>query len=139
MTIGAVVLGIILGFCLRLAQPGPDAILLINFPGDLLIRMLKMLIIPLVVSSLISGMEVRAVSLRPLMHFWSLGLCFYTLQIFPSYHMRVGPIIFLWLMPDSETKTRVFSKHLFSRHQLVLLFSWPSTFSSLRRSSRLIK
>ena len=56
LTVAAVVLGTLLGFCLRFAEPSKTAIMLINFPGKLLIRMLKMLIIPLVVSSLISGM-----------------------------------------------------------------------------------
>ncbi|XP_067947472.1 excitatory amino acid transporter-like [Watersipora subatra] len=56
MTVAGVLLGIILGFCVRLADPSKTAIMLISFPGTILIRMLKMLIIPLVVSSLISGL-----------------------------------------------------------------------------------
>jgi len=55
LTVIAVVLGTVLGFVVRLAEPGDTAKMMINFPGNLLIRMLKMLIIPLIVSSLISG------------------------------------------------------------------------------------
>ncbi|KAF6018958.1 SLC1A2 [Bugula neritina] len=55
MTIAAVALALLLGFTIRLVEPSAKAVKLIKFPGDLLIRALKMLIIPLVVSSLISG------------------------------------------------------------------------------------
>ncbi|KAL3882281.1 hypothetical protein ACJMK2_028643 [Sinanodonta woodiana] len=57
LTITGVVLGIILGFLLRLAQPSKDAIMLISFPGEILMRALKMLILPLIVSSLIVGVS----------------------------------------------------------------------------------
>ena len=45
-----------MGFVLRHAEPSPDAIMLIAFPGEILMRALKMLILPLIVSSLIVGM-----------------------------------------------------------------------------------
>ena len=48
-------MGVIVGFLAKLGNPSPEVIDLIAFPGDILIRMLKMLIIPLIVSSLISG------------------------------------------------------------------------------------
>ncbi|KAL4228027.1 hypothetical protein ACF0H5_013465 [Mactra antiquata] len=57
LTIAGVVLGVILGFILRLAQPSPDAIMIIAFPGEILMRALKMLILPLIVSSLIIGVS----------------------------------------------------------------------------------
>jgi len=57
MTIAAVALALLLGFTIRLVEPSAKAVKLIKFPGDLLIRALKMLIIPLVVSSLISGVN----------------------------------------------------------------------------------
>ncbi|XP_078000180.1 excitatory amino acid transporter-like [Glandiceps talaboti] len=56
LTVAGVVMGVILGLAIRPANPTPTAIILIGFPGDLLMRMLKMLIIPLIVSSLITGL-----------------------------------------------------------------------------------
>lgn len=51
-----VILGAVCGGFLRLATPiDPDIIMLIAFPGDILMRMLKMLILPLIISSLITG------------------------------------------------------------------------------------
>ena len=54
-TLVAVILGIILGLVLRIAEPSKDAIMLIGFPGDVLMRLLKMLILPLIAASLITG------------------------------------------------------------------------------------
>ncbi|XP_014667300.1 PREDICTED: excitatory amino acid transporter-like [Priapulus caudatus] len=56
MTIGGVVLGVLLGSLLRFAEPSAEAIMLLSFPGDILMRMLKMMILPLIISSLISGL-----------------------------------------------------------------------------------
>ncbi|KAG7454072.1 hypothetical protein MATL_G00263930 [Megalops atlanticus] len=45
------------GMLLRYASPlPPDVIMVIAFPGDILMRMLKMLILPLIISSLITGL-----------------------------------------------------------------------------------
>lgn len=56
LTILSVISGLVLGCLLRYADYDDDFVMLIGFPGDLLMRMLKMLIIPLIVSSLISGL-----------------------------------------------------------------------------------
>ncbi|XP_076394215.1 excitatory amino acid transporter 2 isoform X2 [Megachile rotundata] len=56
LTIAGVLLGLILGFLGRLFNPSPQAITLISFPGELLMRLLKMFILPLIISSLIAGM-----------------------------------------------------------------------------------
>ncbi|XP_022194064.2 excitatory amino acid transporter [Nilaparvata lugens] len=56
LTIGGVVLGMLLGFIGRLAQLEDDTIMLISFPGEILMRLLKMFILPLIISSLIAGM-----------------------------------------------------------------------------------
>lgn len=54
-TIG-VILGAVSGMLLRVASPIDDNIVMvIAFPGDILMRMLKMLILPLIISSLITG------------------------------------------------------------------------------------
>jgi len=56
LTICGVVFGLIFGFILRYAEPSKDAIMLISFPGEMLMRMLKMLIVPLIVSCMITGL-----------------------------------------------------------------------------------
>ncbi|KAF1392534.1 hypothetical protein PFLUV_G00029020 [Perca fluviatilis] len=57
LTILGVFLGSIAGMLLRHVSPlPPDVIMIIAFPGEILMRMLKMLILPLVVSSLVTGL-----------------------------------------------------------------------------------
>lgn len=56
LTIGSVFAGLILGFLLRLAEPSEQAIMLISFPGDVLMRMLKLMILPLITSCMITGL-----------------------------------------------------------------------------------
>ncbi|XP_018344152.1 PREDICTED: excitatory amino acid transporter-like [Trachymyrmex septentrionalis] len=56
LTITGVLMGLVLGFLGRLADFTPQSITLVSFPGELLMRMLKMFILPLIISSLISGM-----------------------------------------------------------------------------------
>ncbi|XP_070573847.1 excitatory amino acid transporter-like [Ptychodera flava] len=56
LTVTGVVLGIIFGLALRAIEPSETAILLIGFPGEILMRLLKMLILPLIISSLITGL-----------------------------------------------------------------------------------
>lgn len=55
LTILGVVLGLLLGFLGRMLSPTTESIMLISFPGEILMGMLKMLILPLIVSSMISG------------------------------------------------------------------------------------
>lgn len=56
LTIAGVVLGLVIGFLARLTNYTPESVYMISFPGDILMRMLKMLILPLIVSSLIAGL-----------------------------------------------------------------------------------
>uniref|UniRef100_A0AAR2IHF5 Amino acid transporter n=1 Tax=Pygocentrus nattereri TaxID=42514 RepID=A0AAR2IHF5_PYGNA len=56
LSVLAVVIGCLLGFFLRTKQLSEQEVKYFQFPGELLMRMLKMLILPLVVSSLMSGL-----------------------------------------------------------------------------------
>ncbi|XP_003378234.1 neutral amino acid transporter B [Trichinella spiralis] len=56
-TVIACVLGLVLGICLRGRSPAftPRELMYLRFPGELFLRMLQMLILPLIVSSIISS------------------------------------------------------------------------------------
>lgn len=55
VTLVGVVAGIALGFGLRPYQLGPDTLVLISYPGELFMRLLKLMILPLIIASLIAG------------------------------------------------------------------------------------
>lgn len=55
LTVAGVILGIIVGGLARLGDYDETTVMLVSFPGELLMRMLKLLILPLIVSSLITG------------------------------------------------------------------------------------
>uniref|UniRef100_A0A3B3DA40 Amino acid transporter n=1 Tax=Oryzias melastigma TaxID=30732 RepID=A0A3B3DA40_ORYME len=57
LSVVAVITGCTLGFMLRGTQLSSQAKIYFSFPGELLMRMLKMLILPLITSSLMSGLS----------------------------------------------------------------------------------
>ncbi|CAL8235333.1 unnamed protein product [Boreogadus saida] len=57
LSVFAVVTGCVLGFFLRSFNLSTQAKIYFSFPGELLMRMLKMLILPLITSSLMSGLS----------------------------------------------------------------------------------
>ncbi|XP_067875120.1 neutral amino acid transporter B(0) [Heterodontus francisci] len=61
LTVAGVITGVVIGLSVRNLQLSKIQVLYFSFPGELLIRLLKMIIIPLVVCSLVSG----AASLDP--------------------------------------------------------------------------
>lgn len=59
-----VVMGAVFGMLLRYMQvKDSSALTMVSFPGEILMRMLKMLILPLIISSLITG-ELTSASLE---------------------------------------------------------------------------
>lgn len=56
LTFISVLLGIILGVSIRQAEPGRVWVELISFPGEIFLRVLKMLILPLIIFSLLAGL-----------------------------------------------------------------------------------
>ncbi|XP_048847239.1 solute carrier family 1 member 9 isoform X2 [Brienomyrus brachyistius] len=57
LTVLGVVLGSVFGMMLRyIPDLDSSSLMLVSFPGDILMRMLKMLILPLIISSLITGL-----------------------------------------------------------------------------------
>jgi Na+/H+-dicarboxylate symporter len=55
LTILGVFIGSVAGFTFRLMKPSQETIEMVFFPGEMLMRMLKMLILPLIISSLVTG------------------------------------------------------------------------------------
>ncbi|XP_075153663.1 excitatory amino acid transporter 2 isoform X2 [Haematobia irritans] len=80
VTLSGVMLGVIMGFSLRPLELHEDSIMLISYPGELFMRVLKLMILPLVISSLIAGsasLNARMngkIALRTLVYFASTSL-----------------------------------------------------------------
>ncbi|XP_062549140.1 excitatory amino acid transporter isoform X2 [Armigeres subalbatus] len=55
VTLSGVLFGVVLGITLRSFELSEDTIMLIAYPGELFMRVLKLMILPLVIASLISG------------------------------------------------------------------------------------
>ena len=99
LLLGAVIFGCILGFVLRGASEdnwSKRDIMYLQFPGEMLMRMLKMLILPLVVASLIAGIAgldagtCGKMGLRTIAYFASTTFSAIVLGIIVTYIIRPG-------------------------------------------------
>ncbi|KAK9811983.1 hypothetical protein WJX73_005653 [Symbiochloris irregularis] len=54
-TLAGVIIGILLGLLVRQAHPSQQAVQVLALPGDIMLRLLKMLVLPLVAGSMIAG------------------------------------------------------------------------------------
>merc|ERR1712166_270847 len=55
LTLVGVALGVIFGMAIQAGTPSKMAVILLGFPGEILMRMLKMMVLPLIAGSMISG------------------------------------------------------------------------------------
>ncbi|KAI6214209.1 hypothetical protein M3Y94_00241000 [Aphelenchoides besseyi] len=56
LTILSVIIGLVLGFTLRQMELSQESVLIINFPGEIFLQVLKLMILPLIFSSLVSAL-----------------------------------------------------------------------------------
>ncbi|XP_064456792.1 excitatory amino acid transporter 2-like isoform X2 [Ornithodoros turicata] len=54
-TLGGVIAGVILGLCLRMANPSDQVVVLLGMPGEVFMRCLRMLVLPMMIASIITG------------------------------------------------------------------------------------
>lgn len=54
-TLGGVVAGVVLGLGLRQASPSESTIMLLGMPGEVFMRCLRMLVLPMMIASIITG------------------------------------------------------------------------------------
>src|SRR4051794_19128661 len=82
LTIESVVIGVVLGFILRPLKPSNDAISLIGFPGEIFMQIVEMMILPLIISSVISALSQIPANLAGRMG--ALTVLYYTATTFLS-------------------------------------------------------
>ncbi|EFP11587.1 CRE-GLT-5 protein [Caenorhabditis remanei] len=57
MTMTGIIMGAIIGGILRNLEPSPDVIRYVGFPGELFMNMLKVMVLPLIAASIVSGLS----------------------------------------------------------------------------------
>ena len=60
--------GIVSGVLLRMADLSPEQIDLLGFLGELMLRLLKMLVLPLVAGSMVAGLPLESLALSCCSH-----------------------------------------------------------------------
>ncbi|KAG5877125.1 hypothetical protein JTB14_031278 [Gonioctena quinquepunctata] len=95
-TLSGVFLGIVIGLSLRSMSLSADWISLLSYPGELYMRILKLIILPLIISSLIkssAGMDVKLnwkITLRTLTYFFATSFLNAVLGIILAVIVRPG-------------------------------------------------
>eukprot|EP00096_Caligus_rogercresseyi_P015728 TRINITY_DN819_c0_g1_i2.p1 TRINITY_DN819_c0_g1~~TRINITY_DN819_c0_g1_i2.p1 ORF type:complete len:553 (-),score=118.23 TRINITY_DN819_c0_g1_i2:182-1840(-) len=102
ITFSGVSMGVIMGLLLRSVDLSPDTIMLLSYPGELFMRLLKLMILPLIIASLITGsasLNAKTngiVALRTIVYFITTSLI----------SALIGLILVLLIHPgNSETKS----------------------------------
>uniref|UniRef100_A0A3Q0R8C0 Amino acid transporter n=1 Tax=Amphilophus citrinellus TaxID=61819 RepID=A0A3Q0R8C0_AMPCI len=124
LTIAAVVIGIILGFALRPYKMSYRDIKFFSFPGELLMRMLQMLVLPLLVSSLITG--IAALDSRASGKMGMRAVVYYTVTTVIA--VFIGIVMVLIIHPGKGSKDE------FSKQQQIEQVSAADAFLDLIRN-----
>uniref|UniRef100_A0A0N5AFG3 Amino acid transporter n=1 Tax=Syphacia muris TaxID=451379 RepID=A0A0N5AFG3_9BILA len=104
LTIESVVIGVVLGFVIRPFDPSNDTISLIGFPGEIFMQIVEMIIIPMIISSVISALaNLHAADSRRIVF---LTIIYYVTTTFMSTF--TGVILVSSIHPgDPQVKTRL--------------------------------
>ena len=92
-TLVGVICGITVGFALRPANPSQRAIDLIGFPGEIMMNMLKMMILPLIAASLISGLS--QIDARKSGKIGFVSLCYYAVTLTLSVITGIAMVLII--------------------------------------------
>uniref|UniRef100_A0A3Q3BEP8 Amino acid transporter n=1 Tax=Kryptolebias marmoratus TaxID=37003 RepID=A0A3Q3BEP8_KRYMA len=123
LTVAAVITGIILGFALRPYKMSYREVKYFSFPGELLMRMLQMLVLPLLVSSLITG--IAALDSRASGKMGMRAVIYYTTTTVIA--VFIGIVMVLIIHPGKGSKDE------FTKHQQIEQVSAADAFLDLIR------
>ncbi|XP_018415204.1 PREDICTED: excitatory amino acid transporter 1-like [Nanorana parkeri] len=113
LTVLAVVLGIVLAFALRPYKMSYRQVKYFSFPGELLMRMLQMLVLPLIVSSLVTGMA--SLDSKASGKMGMRAVVYYTVTTFIA--VFIGIIMVIIIHPGKGTKENMESQGKIERVQ----------------------
>lgn len=117
ITLAGVFLGVVGGFTLRLFDLSADSVMLIAYPGELFMRVLKLMILPLVIASLISGSSSLnaklngKIALRTFVYFLTTSLL----------NAIIGTVLALIIHPGNSSLENTVVDSSFTKHKAVSL------------------